>query len=63
MFKLKKTAEVILVVCVFSFVVCCFSIPIIIYATSSNVTLSQDIGVEIDVDDCSQQVIIITYLG
>ena len=53
-----KPGEVILVICVFSFVVCCFSIPIIIYATSSNVTPSQDIGIEIDVDNCPQQVII-----
>ena len=52
-----KPGEVILVICVFSFVVCCFSIPIIIYATSSDVTPSQDIGIEIDVDNCPQQVI------
>ena len=63
MFKLNKTAEVILVICVFSIVFCCFSVPIIIYATNSHVTHNQDISVDIDVDNCPQQVIIITYLG
>ena len=63
MFKLNKTAEVILVICVFSIVFCCFSVPIIIYATNSHVTPSQDISVDIDVDNCPQKVIIILYLG
>ena len=58
--KMDKKGEVIFVICVFSFVLCCFSIPIIIYATSSDVTPRQDIGIEIDVDNCPQQVII-TY--
>ena len=67
MFKLNKTAEVILVICVFLFVFCCFFAPMIIYFTNSSVTPNRDIGVEIgvdiDVDNCPQQVIIITYLG
>lgn len=62
MSKLSKTAEVILVICVFSFVFCCFSVPIIIYATNARATSSQDIGVDIGVDNCPQQVSIITYL-
>ena len=41
----------------FSFVFGCFSVPIIIYATSSDVTPSQEIRVDIDIENCPQQVI------
>ena len=51
---MHKAGEIVLLTCVFSFVVCCFSIPIIIYATNSDVTPSLDIGFEIDVDNCPQ---------
>ena len=54
---MNKKGEVIFIILVFLFVFCCFSVPIIIYATSSDVTPSLDIGVEIDVDNCQQQVI------
>ena len=53
---MNKKGEVIFIIVVFLFVFCCFSVPIIIYAASSDVTPSQDIGVEIDVDNCPQQV-------
>ena len=56
---MNKKTEIILVICVFLFVFCCFSIPIVIYATSSDVTPRQDIGIDIDVDNCPQQVTII----
>ena len=49
-----KKKEIIFVIGVFSFVFCCFSIPIIIYATSSDVTPRQDL--EINIDNCPQQV-------
>ena len=51
---MHKTGEIVLLICVFSFVVGCFSIPIIIYATDSDVTPSQYIGIEIDVNNCPQ---------
>ena len=51
--------EVIFVICVFIFVFCCFSIPIILYVTddvTSNLNLAEI--AEIKVDNCpSQQVI------
>ena len=53
---MNKKGEVIFVICVFLFVFCCFSIPVIIYAASSDVTPRQDIGVEIDINNCAQQV-------
>ena len=53
---MNKKGEVAFVICVFLFVFCCFSVPIIIYATSSDVTPRQDIGIDIDVDNCPQQV-------
>ena len=51
---MHKTGEIVLLICVFLFVVCCFSIPIVIYAINSDVTPSLDIGIEIDVDNCPQ---------
>ena len=51
-----KKGENILVVGVFLFVFCCFSVPIIIYATSSDVAPKQEFEVEIDIDNCLQQV-------
>ena len=53
---MNKKAEVVLAIFVFLFVFSCFSIPIIIYAMSSGVTPRQEIGVEIDVEKCPQQV-------
>ena len=53
-----KKGEIIFVIGVFSFVFCCFSIPIIIYATSSDVTPRQGFHTEIDVDNCPQKVYI-----
>jgi len=52
---MNKKIEIIFVTCVFLFVICCFSVPIIIYATSSDVTPSQEIGVDIDVENCPQR--------
>ena len=51
-----KKGENILVVGVFLFVFCCFSIPVIIYVTSSDVAPKQEFEVEIDIDNCLQQV-------
>ena len=48
---MNKKGEVAFIICVFSFVFCCFSVPIIIYATSSDVTPRQDIEI-----NCPQQV-------
>ena len=53
---MNKKGEIIFVICVFLFVFCCFSIPIIFYADSLDVTPRQDIGVEIDINSCPQQV-------
>ena len=50
-----KKGENILVIGVFLFV-CCFSVPIIIYATSSDAAPKQEFEVEIDIDNCLQQV-------
>ena len=58
-----KKGEIIFVIGVFSFVFCCFSIPIIIYATSSDVTLRQRFHTEIDVDNCPQKVAISIMFG
>jgi len=54
---MNKKIEIIFVTCVFLFVFSCFSVPIIIYATSSDVAPIQEIGVDIDVQNCPQQVI------
>ena len=51
-----RKGEITLVIGVFLFVFCCFSVPIILYATSSDVTPSQEFEIEIDVDNCPQQV-------
>ena len=51
-----KKDENILVIGIFLFVFCCFSVPIIIHATSSDVAPKQEFEVEIDVDNCLQQV-------
>jgi len=54
---MNNKIEIIFVTCVFLFVICCFSVPIIIYATSSDVTPSQEIEVDmIGVENCPQQV-------
>lgn len=52
---MNKKVEVAFVTIVFSFVLCCFSIPIIIYATNSDVTPRLEIEIP-DVDNCPQQV-------
>ena len=52
--------EVIFVVCVFIFVSCCFSIPIILYATddvTSDYNLAQ--FAEINANNCALQQVII----
>ena len=49
-----RKGEIILVIGVFSFVFYCFSVPIILYASSSDVTPSQEF--EIKTDNCPQQV-------
>ena len=51
--------EVIFVVCVFIFVFCCFSIPIILYATddvTSDINLTQ--FAEINANNCPLQQVI-----
>ena len=53
---MNKKIEVAFVICVFLFVFCCFSIPIIIYATNSDVSPRQENGIKIDIANCSQQV-------
>ena len=60
---MNKKGEIIFAICVFLFVFCCSSIPIIIYATSSDVTPRQDIGVEIDINNCPQQVSFYNYVA
>ena len=55
---MHKKSEIIFVIGVCLFVFCCFSIPIIIYATSSDVTPRQGFHTEIDVDNCPQKVTI-----
>ena len=57
-----KKGEIIFIIGVCLFVFCCFSIPIIIYATSSDVTPRQEFDIEIDVDNCPQQVTIYIYI-
>ena len=53
----QKKAEVIFVTCVFILVFGCFCIPIIIYATSSDVTPITELGIiELEIDNCLQQV-------
>ena len=53
---MDKNHEVILVLCVFSVVFCSSTIPLIVYATSSDVDPELYIEIEIDIDDCPQQV-------
>ena len=60
---MQKKSEIIFVIGVFSFVFCCFSIPIIIYATSSDVTPRQGFYTEIGVDNCPQKVAIPIRFG
>ena len=54
--------EIIFVICVFLFVSCCFSVPVLIYVTSDNKPdfspEQADIG--IDIDNCPQQVSYVT---
>ena len=53
--------EVIFVVCVFIFVSCCFSIPIILYATddvTSDLNLAELEFAEINADNCPLQQVI-----
>jgi len=53
----KNKAEVIFVTCVFIFVIGCFCIPVIIYVTSSDVVPLTELGIiDLEVDDCLQQV-------
>ena len=49
----KKKAEAVFVTCVFVFVFGYFCIPIIIYATSSDVT---ELGIDFDIVSCVQEV-------
>ena len=51
-----KKHEVILVLCVFLVVFCCSIIPLIIYGISSDVDSERDIEIEIDINNCPQQV-------
>ena len=51
-----RKGENILVIGIFSFVFGCFSVPIILYASSSDITPRQGFEIEIDVDNCPQQV-------
>ena len=54
--------EIILVICVFLFIFGCFSIPILIYATSGYADdpdfSSEEAEIGIDVNNCPQQVAI-----
>ena len=60
---MHQKSEIIFVIGVCLFVFCCFSIPIIIYATSSDVTPRQGFHTEIDVDNCPQKVTISVRFG
>jgi len=51
----KKKAEVIFVTCVFTFVFGCFSIPVVIYVTSSDAIPLPELG-NIELNNCLQQV-------
>ena len=56
-YEYKKIAEIIIVSCVCGIIFSCFCTPIIIYATSSDVTPSTELRIdEFDIDNCSQQV-------
>ncbi|XP_065914487.1 uncharacterized protein [Dysidea avara] len=55
-YEYKKIAEIIIVSCVCGIIFSCFCTPIIIYATSSDVTPSTELRIdEFDIDNCSQQ--------
>ena len=61
--KLKIT-ETVIVICVFIVVIISFTIPTIIYATSSNDDYdNNDLRIELNVDNCSQQVSDINYVS
>ena len=53
---MHKKHEVFLMLCAFSVVFCCSSVPFIIYTTSSDGAPNREIGIEIDIDDCPQKV-------
>lgn len=52
----EKKAETAFVISVFTFVFGCFCIPIIIYAVDSNNSAGQALEIDLDVDNCPQQV-------
>ena len=52
----KKKVETVFVSCVFTIVFGCFSVPVIIYVTSSDVNPILNIGIVVDIDNCPQQV-------
>jgi len=54
--NIKKKAKIAFVICVVLFVFGCFCIPIVIYATSSDITPIKELGIEFDIDTCTQQV-------
>ena len=53
-------SEIVFVICVFLFVSGCFSVPVLIYATSDYVNnpdfSSEQADIGIDIDNCPQQV-------
>jgi len=52
-----KIIEVVFVICVFTLVIISFTIPTIIYATSSNDDYNNNaLTIELSIDNCSQQV-------
>ena len=55
--KFDKWKEYIFVSCICVIIFSCFCTPIIIYATSGDVTSLTELGIdEIDLDNCTQQV-------
>lgn len=62
---MHNKSEVIFMICVILFVICCFLIPIILYAISQDSINVKATGLDIDVDNCPLQVIktiILTYV-
>ena len=52
-----KITEAVFVICVFTVVIISFTIPTIIYVTSSNDDYdNNDLILELNIDNCSQQV-------
>jgi len=52
----EKKAETAFLISVFTVVFGCFCIPIIIYAVDSNTSAGQALEIDLDVDNCPQQV-------